>query len=170
MPLKRTGSFTVFRDLSRKMLGASKERDEEKILREEQEKLCMALMNREQRNELVDHLLGFHSDAAVKVRFLSAMNEYDATKDKKKKLLKGKAIVLIFFRENSVFRLEGIPENLETEIRKLKLEHLSKVKDIVSAELARSPMVTEHMSLRFSSQRLNVSESAPTFKVGQLMD
>jgi hypothetical protein len=77
------------------------------------DELELVLSDRDKRDRLVEHLLAEHVDGgSAKVRFMSAVGEYDRTVAKSEKALKGKKIVSTFLQRDAPFPLQGLPREV----------------------------------------------------------
>jgi hypothetical protein len=108
-------------------------------------KLERALANRNVRNELINRLLSAHSDGTVRVRFISAVLDYERTVGKAEKLAKAKQICALFVRAGSKFHPPGIPIDIETEMEMTKFRKLVLVKEMMLQELLKNPVVVQCM-------------------------
>ena len=113
------------------------------------EKLEKLLLDIELRDDLMDNLRSHHKPELVrKIQFLIALQDYQETQDKNKKRIKGKKLVTWFFQDKSQFKLTGIPNTLQHDIRRLKLEkNLDAVKEIFLTELLTNTEVCKFLSV-----------------------
>jgi hypothetical protein len=108
-------------------------------------KLETALKDREIRNELINQLLSAHSDGTVRVRFISAVLDYERTSNSVDKIAKAKQICALFVQEGSKFHLPGIPIDAENEMERTKFRKLVLLKEIMLRELLKNPLVVQYM-------------------------
>ena len=71
--------------------------------------LRKVLQNRFTRNRLINKLLPIKADYSVRIRFCSAVEEFESTKDKIEKKQKARKIVTMFVQPGSLFQLSNLP-------------------------------------------------------------
>jgi len=98
------------RQSSRKFLGLSKEKSQKYEITEDMINLQRIISDKNHRQRLIELLLPLDGDSSVKVRFCSAVEEYQREKDKEERTRKGAHIVKTFVKQGSMFRLTGIPK------------------------------------------------------------
>jgi hypothetical protein len=108
-------------------------------------KLEMALKDRDIRNELINQLLSAHSYGTVRVRFISAVLDYERTSNSTEKSAKAKQICALFVQEGSKFHLPGIPLDAETDMERTKFRKLVLLKEMTLRELLKNPVVIQYL-------------------------
>ena len=76
----------------------------------EMKSLEKIILDRGKRQELILKLLPIKVDYSVKVRFCSAVREYERVADKVDRKAKARKIVSLFVQNGSMFQLSGIPD------------------------------------------------------------
>ena len=127
--------------LIRKLLGTN---DDERC--EEAKKLESVLIDRQFRNELVHNLLGNHSDAVLKVRFVCAVNEVIRTTDRMEKSRKARKVVNAFVKTSAKYHINGIPASFMGDLLQTKYKAFIAVSNNFSIELLRDPLIAEMVS------------------------
>ena len=104
------------------------------------------LQDRELRDEIVNQLLSSHSaDGSTKVRFVTAVNDYQHTKNENEKKLKAMNIVALFIQEGSKFQIQGIPRVYEKDMVKCRFKNLLIIKELILRELLKNAVVVEFL-------------------------
>jgi len=123
-------------------------------------KLESYLQDRELRDEIINQLLSAHSDGPVKIRFVSAVNDYQNTPDQIVKQKKARNIVAVFVQEGSKFHLPDIPIAYEQDLVKSRFKNLLLLKELMLRELLKNPIVTQFLK----SAEDHSIEHQPTFQ------
>ena len=109
----------------------------------ELKKLKRLLQSIERTDDLVLQLISRRSKKALKIRFLIAYKEFKETVNQNERTNKGRMIINWFFLKDSRFRLEGLPNTLEKELQKFKLQKLELVENLFFTELLKDVDVLE---------------------------
>lgn len=63
--------------------------------------------------QLIGRSMALHADMCMRLRFCSAVNEYQSTVDPAVKLAKARKIVAMFVQNGSMFQLDNLPRDLQ---------------------------------------------------------
>jgi len=99
-----------------------------------------AIKNRSSRHRLVDALLTLKDDLSIKVRFVSAVDEFLHAEGKDRRKM-GKQIVKMFINPSSMFHISHIAPHHEQALLAKKYENLEDVRMAVLCELAHNELV-----------------------------
>ena len=113
----------------------------------EVELLINFMKDRKRRNLLVLELISERSNNSIKVRFCSAVAEFESVKDKFEKRAKGRKIVSMFIQNGSMFQLQGVPYQAEQSLITGKnFDELTAIKLLMIHDLAKCPTVLKLIS------------------------
>jgi len=102
------------------------------------------VLDRELREPLVEQLLASHSDGgSAKIRFVTAVNEYERTTNKNEKIAKGRKIMSVFIQRDGIFQLSGL--RVEDQDSTSELDNLLLIRTGISAELISNPIIKSYL-------------------------
>jgi hypothetical protein len=102
------------------------------------------MAHRPLRDELVQILLASHTDGLpAKVRFVSAVNEYEKTSNKADKVAKGRKIMTVFVQKDAMFPISGL--SAEDQDVGAELDNLLMIRTAISCELVANPSVKKFL-------------------------
>jgi hypothetical protein len=99
-----------------------------------------AIRNQDFRHKLVDALLSRDDDFSIKIRFVSAVDEYLSAEGRDKKD-KATNIVKMFVKKDSMFYMSGIPQQYEQNLLSRKFEVLETLRAVCLNELVHDEVV-----------------------------
>jgi hypothetical protein len=117
------------------------------------------------RQELVIALFGVNSDAALRVRFISSVWEFQGTTDKNEKKVKGHKIVRMFVRNGSMFQCDGIPEWMQKQEKWGDYAALEWLKNQFEVDLARSSEVQAALLRIERTPRYDIIRQSGSFRL-----
>jgi len=150
----------LLKDLSRRFRN-SKEKLLALQMSQKMVDLELAILDRDCRKKLIDSLLTCKEDLLVKVHFCNAVHEWELISDWRMRKGKAQTIVRMFVHKDSMFHLQGIPQNHERQLLdNCKYEYLDALKVIFLEELSGNELVMDALrGFRKASSSMNGSES-----------
>lgn len=146
----------------------SKEKMVAKELTEDMVNLQIVCRDRLMRNALIAKLLPENPQLSVKVRFCTAVEDYESLKDKVEKKQKARKIITSFVHSGSIFQINNFPSELEAALLADKLEVLEEAKIFFLEELTRTDLVRKELrEILPQIQEMTIDTSKPTQHNGE---
>jgi len=147
---------------SRRFKGLSRGKSQKFEITEDMINLQRIICDAGYRQRLVELLVPLDGESSVKVRFCSAVEEYQREKDKKLKKKKGYHIVKMFIKKGSMFRLKSVTKEQETSLRAKKYEVLETLKNVILDELVLNKVVAKTMNDILATENLLKDKETPS--------
>ena len=107
------------------------------------ESLLAIISSRETRDGLVETLLAEHVDGgSARVRFVSAVSDWERTPNKADKVIKGKKILAAFLQKDAPFPLSGIPRD---QLAAITIDTLPLMRTRILIELLENGVVAQYV-------------------------
>jgi hypothetical protein len=104
------------------------------------------MLDRDLREQLVDVLLASHVDGGnTKVRFISAVNDYEKTTNKSEKANKARKIISTFIQKDATFSIATLSLDYDVDVNANGELVLFHARSQVTFELLSSPIVLDFL-------------------------